>query len=310
MDPKIVGIINPVAGHRKTRKAWLEFTRELNNRGLFCSTRETDGPGAATPLTRTAIKEGADIIVAVGGDGTVSEVVNGFFEDDKLLSETVKLAILPKGTGTDFYRGLRCSAQPADVAAFVTKGKSQKIDVGRMSYLTKSGEPKERYFANIADLGYGGSLIERINGLTKLLGGSAAYLLGLLYNLFIFKNVKLKFRIDDGAEQTGRYLAVIAANGRCFGGGMWIAPDAALDDGLLDCIFIGNLSKLEVLGNIHRLYNGSITDHPKVDSMRGRKLQVWSDGYVAVEADGEFAGQLQATFEIIPAQIDLLNPTR
>lgn len=310
MQKKIVGIINPVAGHRKTRKVWLEFTRALNKHDIYCSTRETDGPGAATKLTQAAIEDGADVIVAVGGDGTVSEVVNGFYQGEKLLNETVQLAILPKGTGTDFYRGLGCSANPAEVAAFVAAGETRKIDVGRMRFMTKSGDTAVRYFANIADLGYGGSLIERINGLTKLLGGSTAYLLGLLYNLFIYKNVPLRYRLDDGEEQQGNFLAVIAANGRCFGGGMWIAPDAALNDGLLDCVFIGNLSKLEVLGNIHRLYNGSIKQHPKVTTAQARKLEVWSDEYVAVEADGEFAGKVNATFEIIPAQINLLNPAK
>lgn len=307
MEPKIVGIINPVAGHRKTRQVWLEFTRELNKKGLFCSARETDSPGAAINLTRSAIKEGAEVIVVVGGDGTLSEVVNGFFEDGKLLNSAVKLAILPKGTGTDFYRGLRVSHKPADVADFIEKGETVKIDVGRHSYISIDGEECQRYFANIADLGYGGALIERINGLTKLLGGSAAYLLGLLYNLFKYKNVNLKFRLDDGDEQQGTFLAVIAANGRCFGGGMWIAPDAELADGLLDCVFVGDLSKIEVLGNIHRLYNGTIKEHPKAFTTHARKLEVWSEDHVLVEADGEFSGKLAVTFEIIPAQINLLN---
>ncbi len=308
MNPKIVGIINPVAGHRKTRQAWLEFTRALNKKGLYCAAKETDAPGAAISLTRAVIKEGAEIIVAVGGDGTVSEVVNGFYEEGTLLSEKVKLAILPKGTGTDFYRGLKCSAKPADVAEFIAVGQTVKIDVGRLAYTRLSGEKTERYFSNIADLGYGGSLIERINGLTKLLGGSTAYLLGLLYNLFKYKNVNLRFRLDGGEVQQGKYLAVIAANGRCFGGGMWVAPDAELVDGLLDCIFIGNLSKLEVLGNIHSLYSGAIKNHPKVTTMQGRKLEVWSDEYVALEADGEFAGKLDVTFEILPGQVNLVNP--
>ncbi|MCA9735087.1 MAG: YegS/Rv2252/BmrU family lipid kinase [Deferribacteres bacterium] len=307
MSPKIVGIINPVAGHRKTRQSWEVFSRTLQNAGLACEAVETDAPGAATRLTQHAIKNGADIILAVGGDGTVSEVVNGFYENGNLLSQDVKLAILPKGTGTDFYRGLAISSQPEHVAALIQKDACVKMDVGIVTYTTLEGNTRTHYFANIADLGYGGALIYRINGLTKLLGGSAAYLLGLLYNLFKYHNGKLHFRLDDGETQEGTFLAVIAANGRCFGGGMWIAPDALLDDGLLDCVLIGDLSKLSILGNIHRLYRGTIKNHPKAITARARKLEVWSDTEVLVERDGEFAGKLPVTFEILPAQINLLN---
>ncbi|KAA3662486.1 MAG: diacylglycerol kinase family lipid kinase [Calditrichaeota bacterium] len=307
MNRKIIGIINPVAGHRKTRQSWELFAQALQENGLRCSALITDAPGSATNLTRNAIKTGTDVIVAVGGDGTLSEVVNGFYENGALLRNDVKLAILPKGTGTDFYRGLSLPNTPRHVATCIRNDNTKTMDVGLLTYTTLDGQKCSHYFANIADLGYGGALIYRINGLTKLLGGSAAYLLGLLYNLFKYKNAKLHYRFDDGEIQHGSFLAVIAANGRCFGGGMWIAPDAQLDDGLLDCVLVGDLSKPGIVGNISRLYRGTIKYHPKAITARARKLEVWSDEEVLVERDGEFAGKLPVTVEILPAQINLLN---
>lgn len=300
-------IINPAAAGGKAKYLWPKFTAALEALGLPYSTRFTERPGHATTLTRDSLQEGMTEIVAVGGDGTTHEVINGFFEKGEPVNPKAMLGIVPNGTGADFRRTLNLPKSPDDAAKVISRNLVREIDIGHLRYHTRDGEPASRYFVNVADAGYGGSLIDRVNGYTKFMGSFLAYLSGLLINLLFYRNAPIHVRVDDGEEISGRFSAIVAANGQYFGGGMWIAPEARIDDGLFEIVLIGDVNKLEVLRNLPRLYKGTLHEHPKVTYLKGRKLEIWSENEVLLDADGELPGKLPAVFEIRPGALKIFT---
>jgi len=302
---KLKCILNPAAARGKTRKLWPRLTAELKRLGLAHEVAFTQYPGHGIELTREALKSGFDEIVAIGGDGTVNEVVNGFFENNRLINPEAKLGIIPRGTGIDVIRSLPLPANPVVAAEVIQRANVKKVDVGRLQCLGRDNQPVVRYFLNIADLGYGGALVDRVNGFTKFLGSFLSYFVGLLYTLTFYNNEPIRYRIDDGPEEFGVFSAIIAANGQYFGGGMWIAPGARLDDGQLEFVLIGDVSKMEVIANLRRLYQGKLAENPKVVYRRGKKLEAHSDHEVLLDADGELPGKLPATFEVLPGVLSV-----
>ncbi len=296
-------IVNPAAARGRAGRVWPQVQALLQERGASFQVKFTRHPGHTTGLVREAVQQGYETVLVVGGDGTVNEAVNGFFVQGENINPQAKLAVIPRGTGTDFSRTLGLSPELPVLVDAILRGDTRLIDVGRLRCTAADGSQVERYFVNIADLGYGGALLDRVNGYTKVLGGFLAYLVGMLYTLIFYDNQPIRFRIDEGQVQEGMYNAVIVANGQYFGGGMWIAPDARLDDGLFEIVLIGDVSKLEVLRNLPRLYRGTLSEHAKVHVLRGRKIEVWSDERVLLDADGELPGQLPAAFELLPASL-------
>ncbi len=300
-------IVNPAAGRGGARKAWPGIAKLLKSARVKYSVDFSRGPGHATQLTREALKSDFQDIIAVGGDGTVNEVINGFFEGDRPIRTDARLGIIPRGTGIDLIRTLPVPNDPRRAVETILDGKTRPFDVGKLTCLSRDGKPLVRYFMNIADLGYGGALIDRVNGFTKFMGSFLSYFVGLLYTLTFYKNEHIRFQIDEEPEEEGVFSAIIAANGQYFGGGMWIAPEARADDGLLEFVLIGDVNKLEVLGNLVRLYRGTLHKHPKVIYRRGKKLRTWSEREVLLDADGELPGKLPATFEILPKAVNVFS---
>ncbi len=300
-------VVNPAAARGGARRVWPRVQALLQERGVSYTARFTQAPGHATELVRSALLEGSETVVVIGGDGTVNEAVNGFFENGQNINPNAKLAVVPKGTGTDFSRTLGLPDELPVLVDIILQARSRQIDVGVLRCRSADGAPVERCFINIADLGYGGALLDRVNGFTKFLGGFLAYLTGMLYTLMFYDNQPISFRIDDGEEHQGVYNAVIVANGQYFGGGMWIAPGARLDDGCFEIVLVGDVSKADVVRNLPKIYRGTLSEHDKVQVLSGRKLEVWSDERVLLDADGELPGQLPAVFELLPAALQVCS---
>lgn len=298
-------IINPVAASGRARAIWPAYLDALQGAGIAFEAVQTTHSGHATELARHALHDGWPWIVAVGGDGTVNEVVNGFFEQERPINPEAVLAVVPQGTGTDFARTAPLPRSPETFLRSVQQKCIRRIDVGCLRCTGPDGAAVQRYFVNIADFGFGGTVAAKVNGYTKILGSFLAYISGLLYVLVAFKNPKVSLRLDDSAPRQGRFFAVIAANGQYFGGGMWIAPQAVLDDGAFEFALIEDVSKLEVVRNLRRLYRGTLHEHPKAVYLRGCKLEAWSDETVLIDMDGEMPGRLPATFELLPASLQL-----
>ncbi|MBP8131980.1 MAG: FAD-dependent oxidoreductase [Candidatus Hydrogenedentes bacterium] len=271
----------------------------------------TDGPMAAKHLTRQALKDGVDQIIAVGGDGTVNEVVNGFFEKGELINPDAVLAVIASGTGGDFRRTfLLPESVDAQIARFA-QGEIRRIDVGKLTYRDDStGEEMVRYFDNIASFGLSGEADRVVNrlGLSKRLGGRLAFQWGMFKAMFTYRRQRVRLRVDEAFDQVVNITTVAVANGKYFGGGMKVAPNAQPDDGLFDVIIIADVGPVELLVKSRSVYKGKHLRYNKVTALRGRKitaLPVRGAAPVLLDVDGEAPGRLPATFEILPKAICL-----
>lgn len=303
---RTAAIVNPHSANGRTREQWPHIKAVLEKTLGSIDVKMTTRPLHAIELTRMAIRDGAEMVIAVGGDGTLNEVVNGYFYQGKPIREGAVLGVLSRGTGCDFIKAFDFP-KDAELAARRFQGRDARpVDVGVARISPVTGAPAERYFINIADLGVGGLVVDTVNHTTKAFGGKVSFLLGSLRASLNYRNQPMQIEVDGRIISAGeKHYMVAVANGRAFGAGMRIAPDASLNDGLFDVVCAGNLSILEA-ANLGRLvYRGLAGTLPKVKSCRGRCVRVTSSERVLIDIDGEYAGETPAEFEILPGAIRL-----
>jgi diacylglycerol kinase (ATP) len=296
-------IVNPAAGAGKTEKTWPRILELFRTAGLRFEHAVTEAPGHAVELARTAVTRGYRTVVSVGGDGTVNEVVNGLHQSGGL-SETA-LGIISTGTGSDYIRTLGLPHHYKDAFRTLTEPRKTAVDVGVVSW--GEGEmQEERLFANFAGMGFDAEIVRRTTQQFKSLGAFGAYLAGLLSTLVTYRNRRVLLKLDGEATER-RVCAVVVNNGRYGGGGMKMAPAADLEDGVLDVLVIGDLSKPDLLRSLPTIYKGTHLNHPKVDLYRAREIEVRSmDGAVPLQADGELLGISPARFAVMPGALTVL----
>ena len=238
---KTVFVVNPHAGNGSTGKEWPRISKMAGDLLGPFETCMTEGPGDATRMTREQLLQGADRIVCVGGDGTLNEVVNGFFDESGPIRKDAVLGFLPNGTGCDFCRTMPI---PSGIGPLQTvrEGYVRTIDLGRIRFRNHQGGTSTRYFHNIASFGLGGEVVDRVNRTSKACGPFITFIWGTLVSLFAYGNKRIHLRVDDGDERTVDVLNIAIANGRYHGGGMLVAPDAVTDDGLFHVTVIGAMS--------------------------------------------------------------------
>lgn len=304
-----VAIVNPKSADGRVADEWPAIRDALETETGHLEVLLTEGREHAVALTRKALKMGAETIIAVGGDGTVSEVVNGFFEQGVCLNPSAALGIVLRGTGGDLGRTHVLPRTLPEIAAALKIGNSRPWDVIRMELVDLDGAPSERYVLNIVDVGIGGHLADVVNKSPKFLGGPLTFFLaGLWTTFFYYRNAPLRIELDGAvlSEQTPHYFAAVA-NGTHFGGGMHIAPAARFDDGLFDVVLVGNLTLPEKFYFAYKLYQGQAGQLTKVRIHRGRHLRISSPRAVLIEADGELVGHTDAAFDLLPAAINVIG---
>jgi YegS/Rv2252/BmrU family lipid kinase len=269
-------------------------------------TRLTEGPGDATSLTRSCLLAAADIVVCVGGDGTLNEVVNGFFDDDAPVRKGAILGFIPNGTGCDFARTFLLPSGIKPALQSIKNHSTQTIDLGRIRFLNHHGGTTSRYFHNIASFGMGGEVVARVNRTSKAFGPFFTFIWGTLLTLFSYKKKGVAMSVDGVKKFTGDIFHIAVANGRYQGGGMLVAPDAVMDDGMLHVTVIGAMILPLVLLRLPKLYNGKIKTIPQVLVATGKKVSISSPERVLFDIDGEQPGMLPAELEIVPAAIALI----
>ena len=252
-------------------------------------------------LTRNAVAGRAQLLVAVGGDGTVNEVVNG------LVGTTgADLAVIPRGTGVDFVRTFGIPTDLGGAVAAAVSGEVRAIDLGRCTYRAWSGAVEASCFANVASAGMSGAIAKRVNeserGLAK-----TSYLMATLSVFARWQNTVVRVSVD-GESRSGPMHDVIVANCRYFGAGMKICPDAEPDDGLFDTLLIGDVTKLDLVRTMPKIYRGTHLPHPKAELLRGAVVEVDADVHLPVELDGEQPGTTPARFEVLPKALRLRVP--
>jgi len=307
-DPRVVMVVNPAAAGGRSGRGRERLTWEARRIGLELEPLVTSAPGEATTLTRDALRGGAQLVIAVGGDGTVSDVVNGFFDGDERVAPDAELAIVPSGSGCDFARTFGISRRPAAALEVAARGRVRTIDVGRASFTGHDGSPSLRHFVNVASAGLTGTTADRINRGGKPLGATVAYAWGALRTFASYRNAPMRIEIDDRVLDLVSNN-VIVANGRYFASGMRILPDASPDDGLFDVLVWGDVSRGDLIRNLHRLYRGTHTGHPKASISRGRRVSIAPRSPLPIETDGETPGVTPVVFDVVPAALRLRVPT-
>lgn len=301
--PEMFMIVNPVSGNGKTGKRWAGLEERLKIEGARFEAEFTREPGHAAQLARDAVAAGYRTIVAVGGDGTMNEVLNGLIVDGRADPE-VKLGLIPGGTGSDLGRGLGLPRDPLEAALRLLKAEPRTLDVGQITCKLGAGT-STRYFINVAGLGFDGDVCDRVNRSSKALGGTIPYLSNLLITLFAYRNKRVRWTLDGQAREE-KLNSVIVANAHYFGGGMYISPNSKMNDGQFHVITLGDWGKVEFLIAVPRVYNGTHLTHPKVKEYVGRQVSVEADGRMFLQAEGELFGEAPATFTILPGALQVL----
>lgn len=304
-ERKIMVIANPKAANGQVAKAWPDIARILQTHLPPHSVEFTTGPFIAPKLTREAIQAGYDLILAIGGDGTNNEIVNGFIDNDVPLNPNAVFAPITIGTGGDFIKTV-CPVRGVEELLKVLKtGTPRLIDLGKLTFLDNCRQQTQRYFLNITSAGIGGEVDARVNRTTKRFGGFASFLWGAVASIVTFKGKRVEITIDDDRETTYQIFNVVVANGKFFGGGMMVAPNAEIDDGWFDVIIMKDAPMWRILTTMPKVYKGGHLSNPMIELKRAKKVVVTSDDVVLIDMDGEQPGRLPATFELVPKILPL-----
>jgi YegS/Rv2252/BmrU family lipid kinase len=297
-----VAIVNPAAGGGRAAQMVPTLQAAMRGAGLPLSIRTTAGRGHAIELARTAVTAGHRRFLAVGGDGTVNEVANGLLANAGAASADLTLGALPIGTGNDWARTHALPKRPEDVVRLLVAGNTVMHDVG-LATCRAGGETVRRYFVNMAGAGIDAHILGRLD---EGKGGAWSYLVALLGGLRSFRTPTLEVT-GTAFRFRGPALVVFAGPGRYCGGGLEMAPDATVDDGRLHLTLVKQMRFWQVVANLPRLFNGTVTQSPHVVSGKLAVLDIASDIPVGVELDGEVIGEAPARFEVVPRAIRVVT---
>ncbi|MCK5688243.1 diacylglycerol kinase family lipid kinase [Myxococcota bacterium] len=317
---RTLAIVNPTAAGGKAQRRWERMHAEFEDAWGSIENRFTTARGDATKMAREAVEEGFERIIAVGGDGTANEVLNGLFKtpvSDSLvdIQAGAELVIVPLGTGQDFTRTLGSNGRVLS-SHEIKNWSPQKVDVGfletarDMSDINadNGAQKKVRFFMNAASLGVSAHIVNVVNSSNKKMNGRLEFFLGAIKGFLLHRAASLSITID-GKKQEPQFLdTLVAANGRYFGGGMHVAPNALINDGLFDIVTVKGIGTLKFLRYSPLLYAGKHARLKEVDIFRASDLLINKTSpadHVYVECDGEVAGELPARLRIIPGAVRL-----
>jgi diacylglycerol kinase (ATP) len=297
-------VVNPAAGGGRLGAVWPELRRLLEARLGPVSVLETRHAGEGRDLAAQHVRNGAALVIAAGGDGTANEVVDGLL----LAGGGPELGVISVGTGRDFIRTLGGHKELAAVVEAIGSGRTRRIDAGRVSFTADDGTTASRHFLNVASLGVSGPTVRAVNRSKqgRAVHGKAAFYWHTIVELLKYRPQDVRLRFDDGETIEVTTALVVAANGRYFGSGMMIAPDASIDDGLLDALIYRAEGKLRMVLDFNLIYRGAHVSLPRVRIKKCRWFEVEPVGEAAIlEVDGESLGRIPARFEVLPGALTL-----
>jgi YegS/Rv2252/BmrU family lipid kinase len=304
---KVLIVVNPAAGHDRGLSRW-EKGRALAA-GLWPghSVAVTERPGHGRELARAAILAGTELVVAVGGDGTLGEVVDGYLSVPESARSVAAIATFPAGSGCDFARHAGVPRRPEAWAAAMAAGRRRRLDAARASFRTRDGAPRSRHFLNVAALGLAGDVAVGVEKRGKRLGGTLTYLFEGLLAISAARAKPMRLVVDGREEAPADYHMVAAANTSTIGGGMMLAPAADAEDGMLDVLTVGAISRGELLRLMPSIYAGGHVGAPGVVLRRARRLEVRAEEPLPLNIDGDLDGVTPAVFEALPKAISFLS---
>ena len=309
-------IVNPESAGGETGKAWPGIASELATHFGPFTPKFTKRAGEGIELAASAARKGAKLIIACGGDGTISEVANGILA----AGSDAELGILPSGTGGDFRKTIEIPARASAAVKILSTGQTRLIDVGKVSFTNHRGEIESRYFLGVASFGLSADVIARVKEggpdwlpakAPKWLSGRVSFATAMLQAAAKKSATRVVVQLDDDDARHLTVANLCIANARYFGGGMKIAPNAKLTDGKFDVVSIGDLGAARIFANAPRLYLGAHLSMQEVGHALAAKVvarAVDKDQNVEIEVDGEIPGQLPATFQILPSALRVRCP--
>jgi diacylglycerol kinase (ATP) len=295
-------IVNPAAGAGKTAKKWPQIMSLLKSLELDFEHDITEAPGHAIELAKSAVDKGYEIVVSVGGDGTIHEIVNGLHDAGG--NSNVAVGIVNTGTGADYIRTIGVPRRYKEACQCLLSPNRRTVDLGVVEY-TKDRQRKKRLFVNFAGIGFDAEVVKATTEKFKALGDMPSYLMGLFSTLMSYKNRHVSI-IVDGEHGDRRICTVMLNNGRYGGGGMLPAPNADPGDGFFDLVIIDDITKPDLIMSLPRIYKGTHLTHPKVTLMRAREVEIIPTLTSAVQADGELLGEAPARFSVLPAALNIV----
>jgi diacylglycerol kinase (ATP) len=304
-------IVNPASASGATGSSWPQLASDLSSHFGAFKNVFTEKAGDAVLFASEAARKGVKLIIACGGDGTISEVANGILNSGK----DTELGILPSGTGGDFRRTLEIPSHPRSAARILRTGRTRVIDVGRVSFVDSHGKEVTRYFLGVASCGMSTKVIQRVKeggpdwlpaNMPQWLGGRVSFGASLVQTAMRSEATRVVVQLDDTNERQLTVVSLCIANARYFGGGMKIAPDAKITDGKFDVVSVGDLGAIKIVASAPRIYLGSHLSMPEVSHTLAKKVTLRATAGnkdIALEIDGELPGHLPATFQIIPSAL-------
>lgn len=294
MPARVAVVVNPAAGRGRALRLIPKVRDLLESLGVEHSIEVSSAPDQPEQLARRAAENGAGIVAALGGDGLAGMVANG------LVSSGASLAVIPAGTGNDLARSLGLDRRdPLSVVRMLADARTRQMDVIQVK------SEARRYFLNIAGAGFDSEVNETANAMKTRLTGSAKYVAALFRTLRRFEPADFEL-VVDGEEIRRRAMLIAIGNGRSYGGGMCVCPEASLFDGEVDICIVGEMSKIEFLRSFPKVFRGTHVKHPKVTMLRGKEIELRADRKLMVYGDGEPAGVLPASFLVLPAALPVV----
>jgi len=301
-------VVNPVSAAGRTRQRFEEALKRI--RPIFPSLgfSFTNGPMHAAKLTGQALSDGFDTIISCGGDGTNNEVLNGFLNKDGVPRfHNAALGFYPSGTGGDFRRTIRLPGDPDELTVYLKNGTRRAVDVGAMDFISPKGQHISRFFLNIMSFGIGGMVDHYVNIVPKVLGGKASFFIGTLRAMLKYHNLPVRLILDGNVVYDGPARLIAVANGRFFGGGMMVAPNALVDDGLMDVVVLKDMSSIDFIRLSRRIYSGSHIGHPLIDVFQAKTISAVGSRPMLIDMDGEEAGSTPISARCVHKAMNIIE---
>ena len=304
MAREVAFLVNPASANGSTGTRWPEISRRAAAAGLEGEALISSRAGEIPELAARAVAGGARKLVAVGGDGTVLEAINGLLRAD---ARDVELAVVPRGTGKDFMHSHGIPSGLDEALAVARGGATRTVDVGLARYTAWDGSPAESLFGNFGGAGISGAIARRANETSKALGGRVSFIWATIAVFARWTSEELV--VTAGSERrNGRFFEILAMLGEFTAGGMRMAPGASVDDGLFDVVLIGDVTKADFARTFPKVYRGRHLGHPKIELLRAASVTVDAARALPVALDGEQPGTTPVTFEVVPHALRLRVP--
>jgi len=301
---KIVIIIH---GHLSWKDHLKKKITDLLEHNFIIEFQLTKASHHATALACDAATAGCDFLIAVGGDGTMNEVINGMMQTSEKIRAKTIVGLLPSGTGNDFARTVGIKKSVEKLAELIEKGESHPVDVGVMTFTGLDGVKITRYFNNISDIGIGGQVVALVKRSKMFFGASLAFGLALFRTLLWYRNKHAKI-VSPNFTWEGQVISMCLANGKYFGSGIGIAPDAKVDDGIISLVIIGNVSVIDYLKYLPKLRNCERIQHPEIHYREITQCTIESaDADCHIDMDGEYIGHPPIEMHIIKHAVQFLR---